>query len=68
MFDRISWDDADQTIDDWQAGFERRAAQARELATRMEGMTASARSRDGLVEVTVGQSGEVTGLWLDDGI
>jgi hypothetical protein len=66
VFDGNFGDAADQTIDDWQAGFERRAAQARELAGRMEGMTASARSEDRLVEVTVGRSGEVTDLWLDD--
>lgn len=68
MFDETSWAEADRTIDEWQAGFERRAAQARELAARMEGLTASARSRDGFVEVTVGRSGEVADLWLDDGI
>jgi len=68
MFDGTSWDDADRAIDDWQAGFERRAAQARELAGRMEGLTASARSRDGLVEVTVGRSGEVTDLRLEEDI
>jgi DNA-binding protein YbaB len=66
VFEEVSWDEAGRTIDDWQAGFERRAAQAKALADRMEGMTASARSRDRLVEVTVGRSGEVTDLWLDD--
>ncbi|MET3421466.1 DNA-binding protein YbaB [Actinoplanes tereljensis] len=68
MFDGISWDDADRTIDDWQAGFERRAAQARELAGRMEAITATACSRDRLVEVTVGRSGELTDLRLDEEI
>ena len=68
MFDEISMEDADRTIDDWQAAFERRAAQARELASRMDGITASARSQGGLVELTVGPSGEVTDLWLDDDI
>ena len=68
MFDGNDWDEADRTIDDWQAGFERRAAQARELAARMDGMSASARSQDRLVEVTVGRSGEVTDLWLDEEI
>lgn len=68
MFDGVSGDDADRTIDDWQAGFERRAAQARELAGRMEGLTASARSQDRLVEVTVGRSGELTDLRLEEEI
>ncbi|MEU4243589.1 YbaB/EbfC family nucleoid-associated protein [Actinoplanes sp. NPDC026619] len=65
MFDG-NWDDAERTIDDWQAGFERRAAQARELAGRMAGLTATARSQDRLVEVTVGRSGELTDLRLDE--
>lgn len=66
VFDGLNWDEADRTIDDWQAGFDRRAAQARELARRMEGLTASARSPDRLVKVTVGRSGELTDLWLDE--
>ncbi|GAA2624657.1 YbaB/EbfC family nucleoid-associated protein [Paractinoplanes durhamensis] len=66
MFDGVSWDEADRTIDDWQAGFERRAEQARELAGRIEGLTASARSQDRLIEVTIGRSGELTDLRLDD--
>ncbi|SNY74054.1 YbaB/EbfC family nucleoid-associated protein [Paractinoplanes atraurantiacus] len=66
MFDGIGGDNAERMIDDWQAGFERRAAQARELAGRVEGLTGSARSQDRLVEVTVGRSGEVTDLWLDE--
>jgi hypothetical protein len=68
VFDEFTSDEADRTIDEWQAGFERRAAQARELAGRMNGMTASARSQDRLVEVTVGRAGELTGLWLDEEI
>jgi hypothetical protein len=66
VFDAENWDEAERIIDNWQAGFERRAAQARELAGRMEGMTASARSADRLIEVTVGRSGELTDLWLDE--
>jgi hypothetical protein len=66
LFDGMNWDDAERGIDDWQAGFERRAAQARELAGRMENLTASARSHDRLIRVTVGRSGEVTDLWLDE--
>lgn len=68
MFDKINADDAEKTINDWQAGFEGRAAAARELAARMESITGSARSRDGLVEVTVGRSGELADLWLHEEI
>lgn len=57
-------DAAERRIDDWQAGFEERAAQARELAARLAELTTTARSEDGLVEVTVGASGAMIGLEL----
>ncbi|MEV4349514.1 YbaB/EbfC family nucleoid-associated protein [Actinoplanes sp. NPDC049596] len=68
MFDGRGFEAAEQMVDDWQEGFERRAAQARELAARMEGLRATGRSPDGLVEVTVGRAGELTGLHLDEDI
>jgi DNA-binding protein YbaB len=68
MFDPSDLDSAEQWVDDWQAGFEERAAQARELATRLSELTATARSEDGLVEVTVGSSGALMGLELDEDI
>lgn len=68
MFEGMQWDEADRTIDDWQASIKRRAAQARELAGQMESITASAHSRDRLVEVTVGRAGEVIDLRLDEEI
>jgi hypothetical protein len=68
MFDGRDLDDAERLVDDWQAGIEARAAAARELSGRLAGLTASARSEDGLVEVTVGASGAITGLELADGI
>jgi YbaB/EbfC DNA-binding family len=68
MFDGGDLDDAARLVDDWQAGVEARAAQARELASRLGGLTASARSDDGLVSVTVGSSGGITDLELKDGI
>jgi DNA-binding protein YbaB len=68
MFDPSDLDSAEQWVDDWQAGFEERAAQARELAARLSELTATARSEDGLVEVTVGSSGALVGLELDEDI
>ncbi|HEV7897628.1 MAG TPA: YbaB/EbfC family nucleoid-associated protein [Planosporangium sp.] len=68
MFDPSDLDSAEQWVDDWQAGFEERAAQARELAARLSELTATARSQDGLVEVTVGSSGALVGLELDEDI
>jgi DNA-binding protein YbaB len=66
MFDGSDLDAAERLVDDWQAGFEQRAAQARDLAARLAGLTASARSDDGLVTVTVGPDGAMTGLELDE--
>jgi DNA-binding protein YbaB len=68
MFDPSDLDSAEQWVDDWQAGFEERAAQARELAARLSELTATARSEDGLIEVTVGSSGALVGLELDEDI
>jgi DNA-binding protein YbaB len=68
MFDPSDLDSAEQWVDDWQAGFEERATQARELAARLTELTATARSEDGLVEVTVGSSGALVGLELDEDI
>jgi hypothetical protein len=68
MFDGRDLDDAERLVDDWQAGIEARAAAARELSERLAGLTASARSDDDLVTVTLGASGVMTGLELADGI
>ena len=68
MFDPSDLDSAEQWVDDWQAGFEERAAQARELAARLTELKATARSEDGLVEVTVGSSGALVGLELDEDV
>jgi YbaB/EbfC DNA-binding family protein len=68
MFDGRDLDEAARLVDDWQAGIEARAAQARELAARLGTLTATARSDDGLVAVTVGSSGGITDLELKEGI
>jgi DNA-binding protein YbaB len=68
MIDPSDLDSAEQWVDDWQAGFEERAAQARALAARLSELSVTARSEDGLVEVTVGASGALVGLELEEGI
>ena len=68
MFDARDLDAAERRVDDWQAGFEQRAAQARELAGRLAQLTVSAHSDDGLVTVTVGGGGALTGLELEEGV
>ena len=68
MFDGRSFDDAERMVDDSQAGLEARAAGTRELSTRLAGLTATARSDDGLVEVTIGSTGELRRLELAEGI
>jgi DNA-binding protein YbaB len=68
MFDGRDLDEAERLVDDWQAGFEERAAQARALSARLGSLTATARSADELVTVTVGASGAVADLELEEGI
>jgi DNA-binding protein YbaB len=68
MFDGRDLDAAEQLVDDWQAGIEARAAQARELSARLAALSATARSDDELVTVTVGPSGDLVALELDERI
>ena len=66
MFDGQDFEAAERMIDDWQAGLEARAARARELSARLARLSARARSDDRLVTVTVGASGDLVGLELDE--
>jgi len=68
MFDGRSLDDAERMIQDWQAGIEAQAAQARELSSRLAALAVTVRSGDEFVEVTVGSSGDVIRLELAEGI
>ncbi len=61
-------DAAERWVDSWQAGIEERAAQAQALARQVSQLSATVRSQGGLVEVTVGPSGVLTGLRLDEGV
>lgn len=65
MFDdEAQLDAAEQMIDDWEAGFAKRAAQAKELSQRLGALTVSMSSEDGAVTVTVASSGALTDLSL----
>ncbi|XVV17743.1 YbaB/EbfC family nucleoid-associated protein [Actinoplanes sp. CA-131856] len=55
-----------ERIEEWQRGFEERAAQARALTERVAGLSATAREGDGIVEVTVGSNGQIVDLRLDE--
>jgi hypothetical protein len=68
MFDGQDLDQAERMIDEWQAGFDERAARARAMSARLLALTAAAESDDGLVRVTVGASGAIAGLDLREGI
>jgi hypothetical protein len=68
MFGGGDLDEAARLVDDWRAGFEARAAQARALAARLGALTATARSDDRLVSVTVGSTGAITDLELAEEI
>lgn len=68
MFDGRDRDDAERLVDRWMAGIEARARATREPAARPAVVSATAGSDDGLVSVTVGASGSVTRIDLDEGI
>jgi hypothetical protein len=68
MFDGGDFGGAERLVDDWQAGLERRAAAARELSQRLSLLSGSARSPDGHIAVTVGSSGVVRALTLDEAV
>jgi hypothetical protein len=59
---------ADRWIDDWESSIQRRAEQAKAFSQRAAGLTASASSKDGAIEVTVDSSGGVSGLKLSERI
>ncbi|GGK86940.1 YbaB/EbfC family nucleoid-associated protein [Mangrovihabitans endophyticus] len=68
MFDGRDLDDAERLVDEWQAGIDERAARTRELSAQLGGLTAEARSDDGLVTVAVNASGTITRLELAEEI
>jgi hypothetical protein len=66
MLDGRDFEAAERMIDDWQTGIEARAAQAKELSARLSRLSARVRSDDRLIAVTVGASGDLVGLELDE--
>ena len=68
MFGDDTVDSALERIDDWERSVADRAEQARSLASRASDLSATARSRDGLIEVTVGAEGQLARLHLDERI
>ncbi|UQU64321.1 YbaB/EbfC family nucleoid-associated protein [Couchioplanes caeruleus] len=66
MFGDESVDSALERIEQWQQSMAQRAEQAQTLAQRTSALTATARSRDDLVTVTVGPEGQLTQLHLDE--
>ncbi|MBG0563069.1 YbaB/EbfC family nucleoid-associated protein [Actinoplanes aureus] len=68
MFDGRELYEAERWIDNWQIAIEARAGRARELSSRLAQPTRTARSPDGMVTVTVGGTGDLTGLELGEGI
>ena len=68
MYDGRDFEDAQRLIEDWQAGIEARASQARAFSARLLGLDASAESEDGLVKLTVASTGVVIRLELAEGI
>ena len=53
-------------VDDWESMLHQRATTARELSTRLTALTATARDRSGLINVTVSSSGSIMDLTLDE--
>ena len=66
MFGDDTVDSALERIDDWERSVADRAEQARASALRASDLSATARSRDGLVEMTVGAEGQLARLRLDE--
>ncbi|MFF5080378.1 YbaB/EbfC family nucleoid-associated protein [Actinoplanes sp. NPDC000266] len=66
MFGDESVDSALARVDAWEHSMARRAEQAQALTRRASAMSATAHSRDGLVEVTINAEGQLTRLHLDE--
>ena len=60
--------DAERWLSDWQTQVVDKAERAQELAARLSGIRATARTRDGRVSVTVDNSGVPTAITLDESV
>jgi DNA-binding protein YbaB len=68
MFDGRDLNEAERLVDEWQAGIEERATRTRDLAERLRALTATARSEDDLVSVTIDSHGDISDLLLKAGV
>ncbi|GAA2502581.1 YbaB/EbfC family nucleoid-associated protein [Winogradskya humida] len=59
-------DAAEDWLDSWVAGVNTQAERTAQLARQVAALSAKARSDDGTITVTVGASGQIVGLDLDD--
>jgi len=59
-------DAAEEWLDSWVAQVNTQAERSVELSRRVAALTASAEGRDGAIKVTVGSTGQVEGLKLDE--
>ncbi|MFI7072927.1 YbaB/EbfC family nucleoid-associated protein [Micromonospora sediminicola] len=66
--DEAALDAATRRLDEWESSLADRAARARDLSARTQALTGTARSTDGLIEVTVDPSGSLADLRLDERI
>ncbi|WBC15871.1 YbaB/EbfC family DNA-binding protein [Micromonospora sp. WMMA1998] len=64
--DEAALDAATRRLDEWESSLADRAARARDLSARTQALTGTARSADGLIEVTVDQTGALADLRLDE--
>ncbi|MEV0005372.1 YbaB/EbfC family nucleoid-associated protein [Micromonospora sp. NPDC050980] len=64
--DEAALDAAGRRLDEWESGLVAQAARATALSARTQALTGTARSDDGLVEVTVDASGLLADLRLDE--
>jgi len=64
MFNNI--DAAEEWLESWTASVNEQAQRAAQLSSRVAALTGAAESNDGSIRVTVGASGQVEKLELDD--
>ncbi|MER5609107.1 YbaB/EbfC family nucleoid-associated protein [Micromonospora tulbaghiae] len=64
--DEAALDAAARRLDEWESSLAERAERARDLSARTQALTGTARTADGLIEVTVDANGLLADLRLDE--
>jgi DNA-binding protein YbaB len=64
----VEIEDAEDWLESWTASVDAQAARAAQLSRRVASLTGVAESVDGSVRVTVGSSGQIAKLELDDSV